>query len=166
MFEIGSFVVYGNTGICKIEEITTLDMPGMDNGKMYYVMTAIYGNCSKCFVPVDNTKVILREVINKDRAEEIIDNINNIPNISIDNDKLREEKYKELMKQCDCQSFITIIQTVIARKKERLDQGKKLTATDERYYRMAMQYLCSELAFVLGVSPIEIEERINSKLQL
>lgn len=28
MFEKGDFIVYGNTGVCEVKDITTLDMKG------------------------------------------------------------------------------------------------------------------------------------------
>ena len=38
MFEIGEFIVYGHKGICKVEDITYLDMSGADKDRLYYVL--------------------------------------------------------------------------------------------------------------------------------
>lgn len=165
MFEIGTYVVYGNTGICKIEDVTTLDIPGANAERQYYVMSPIREQGSRDYLPVDNTKVVLREVISKDEALQLIDNITEIGLLEVDNDKLREEKYKELARRSDCASWITIIKTIYLRKQERIAQGKKITATDDRYYKMAVEHLYSELGFALDKEPSEIEEFIIERIE-
>lgn len=164
MFEIGEYVVYGNTGICKIEDITTLDMPGANSDRLYYVMSSVRNNGNRVFLPVDNTKVVLRAVMNEEAVNELLGRIDEIPEIQADNDKVREERYKEFSKGCDCENWVAIIKTVASRKKERMAQGKKITATDERYSRMAGEHLYSELSFVLGKEISDIETLINDKI--
>lgn len=166
MFEIGTYVVYGNTGICRIEDITTLDMPWANSERQYYIMSPIRAQGSRDYLPVDNNKVVLRKVISKEEALELIDRIPEIELLEVDNDKLREEKYRELAKQSDCASWITIIKTIYLRKQERIAQGKKITATDDRYYKMAVEHLYSELGFALDKEPSEIEEFITNRIEL
>ncbi len=165
MFKIGTYVVYGNTGICKIEDVTTLDIPGANAERQYYVMSPLREQGSRDYLPVDNTKVVLREVIGKDEALKLIDKIPEIELLEVENDKLREEKYKELARKSDCASWITIIKTIYLRKQERIAQGKKVTATDDRYYRMAVEHLYSELGFALNKEPSEIENFIIDRIE-
>ena len=164
MFEVGTYVVYGNTGICKIEDITSLDMPGANNDRLYYVLSSVKGKSNRDFIPVDNTKVVLRTVIDEASAKELLERFHDIPEIEADNDKLREELFKEFTKRCDCECWIAMIKTIYTRKKERIAQGKKVTATDERYYRLATEHLYNELAFALEIETGEVEEMINTRL--
>ena len=164
MFEIGTYVVYGNTGICKIEDITTLDMPGTNNDRMYYVLSSLRGKGNRDFIPVDNTKVVLRNVIDEESAKELLERFDDVSEIQADNDKLREEQFREFAKRCDCECWIAMLKTISTRKKERIAQGKKVTATDERYYRLATEHLFNELAFALEVELSEVEEMINTRL--
>jgi CarD family transcriptional regulator len=166
MFEIGTYVIYGNTGICKIEDITTLDMPGANNDRLYYVLSSLQGKSNRDFIPVDNTKVVIRSVIDEKTANELLERFDEIPEIVAENDKLREEKFKEFTKRSDCECWIAIIKTISARKKERIAQGKKITATDERYYRLATEQLYNELAFSLEMEIGEVEEMINTKIKI
>ena len=46
------------------------------------------------------------------------------------------------------------------RKKQRSEQGKKSTATDERYFKLAEDHLYSELAFALGKDKNEMRQLI------
>ena len=48
---------------------------------------------------------------------------------------LMNECYKEAMKSCDCKEWVRIINTVLKRKEERLAQGRKMSACDERYLK-------------------------------
>lgn len=165
MFEVGTYVVYGNTGICKIEDVTTLDIPGANKERQYYVMSPLRDQGSRDYLPVDNTKVVLREVIGREDALKLIDSIPDIEELEVDNDKIREEKYKELARRSDCASWISIIKTIYLRKQERIAQGKKVTATDERYYRMAVEHLYSELAFALEKETNEVEQFIIDRIE-
>ncbi len=164
MFEKGSYVVYGNSGICMIDDITFLDMPGSNAQKKYYVLSPVNASGSRSFLPVDNTKVVIREVINEEEALKLIDEIPEIEEILDCNDKQREEKYKELARTCDCRGWICIIKTIFNRKQERIAQGKKITATDDRYFKLAEENLYSELGFALSKEKDEMEEFIANRL--
>ena len=50
------------------------------------------------------------------------------------------------------------------RKQERLAQGKKTTAMDERYLRLAEENLYSELSLALGVPKEEMEAYITKRM--
>ena len=166
MFEIGTYVIYGNTGICKVEDITTLDMPGANNDRLYYVLSSEKGKGNRDFLPVDNTKVVLRTVIDEASAKELLERIDEIPEVQADNDKLREEQFRELAKRCDCEGWISMIKTIVTRKKERIAQGKKVTATDEKYFRLAAENLYNELAFSLGTEIDKVEKIMDNKINI
>ena len=75
-------------------------------------------------------------------------------------DKLREQKYKEIIKSSDPFLLVGMIKSIYIRKLFRSESGKKNTAIDERYYKLAETMLCSEIAFVLGKNKEEIKEHI------
>ena len=164
MFEIGSYVVYGNTGICKVENVVMKTAPTGDGEKQYYELLPVFSKGSKAYLPVDNTKVVIRDVISKEDALTLIDEIPQIDSLWISSDKEREEKYKALLKECSCRSWVCILKTVYNRKQERLAIGKKVTATDERYSRMAEENLYNEIGFVLGVERDRVESFITERI--
>ena len=100
----------------------------------------------------------------KEEAEELIDSIPEIDELWVSNDKLREEKYKETMKSCECRDWIKIIKTLYLRKQERIAQGKKTTAMDDRYLRLAEENLYSELSLALGIPKDGMEEYITKRM--
>ena len=162
MFEVNEFVIHTTGGICKVTDIAPLDMPGADKNRKYYFLIPIKERGSKVFVPVDNPAAI-RTVMTDEEAWELIDEIPGIEEMQVENDKMREAKYKEAIKSCDCRELIKIIKNLYSRKLERLKEGKKTTATDDKYFKIAEDNLFSELAFATGRSKEDILEAITSR---
>lgn len=162
MFEVNEFVIHTTGGICKVTDIAPLDMPGADKNRKYYFLIPIKERGSKVFVPVDNPAAI-RKVMTDEEAWELIDEIPGIEEMQVENDKMREAKYKEAIKSCDCRELIKIIKNLYSRKLERLKEGKKTTATDDKYFKIAEDNLFSELAFATGRSKEDILEAISSR---
>ena len=81
----------------------------------------------------------------------------------VDNDKQRESMYKEAIKSCDCRELVKIIKNLQSRKLKRLSEGKKTTATDEKYIKIAEENLYSELAFAVGREIKEMQQLVSDK---
>ncbi len=160
MFEIGDFIVYGNMGVCTVDEIGPLDSPLIPKDKLYYTLVPHYTNGSRIFTPIDNKKVIMRPIISKDEALELLDDIAKIDSLDITNEKGREAKYKEVFATCDCRELIKIIKTIYERKEKRQEEGKKLTVADEKYIRLAEDSLYGELAIPLDMDVEEVREQV------
>lgn len=164
MFEKGDYVIYGSTGICCVMGVTSMDMDGIPKDRLYYILQPEGKPGSKIFTPVDNQKPVIRKVLSKEEAEELIEEIPEIETLDIGNDKLREEKYKEFVQSCDCRKLIRIIKTIYLRDKKRIENGKKATAVDERYLRLAEDNLYAELSMLLGIPKNHMESYITSKI--
>lgn len=165
MFQIGEYIVYGSTGVCVVEKIGSIDVPGMSKDRVYYTLRPCYEKKSTIFTPVDNTKVIMRYVIGKEEALELIDNIHQMGCLVISDEKHREIEYKECFLKCDCKELIKMMNTIYIRRQERLAQGKKVTAKDDRYYHMAEDNLFGELAIALGIEKNEVKDFIKNRVE-
>ncbi|MDE6209294.1 MAG: CarD family transcriptional regulator [Lachnospiraceae bacterium] len=166
MFEKGEYVVYGQNGICKVGEITSLDMTGIDKEKQYYILYPLETKSSTIYCPIDNNKLVLRNVLSKDEAWALIDEIPDIDILWIANEKLRENEFKQAFRSGNPKELIKIIKTLYMRKEERIAAGKKMTATDEKYFHMAEDRLYSELALAIGKEKNEMQEVISSRINL
>ena len=51
MFEIGEYIVYGNTGVCKVAEKTKMVAPGAKTDKLYYTLEPVYDKGCRLFTP-------------------------------------------------------------------------------------------------------------------
>ena len=165
MFEKGEYIIYGTSGVCKIEDITTMNMANVPKDKLFYVLSPSSQKGGRIFTPVDNSKAVMRRVLSKEEAAQLIDEIPVIEELWITNEKMREEKYKECMRSGDCREWIKIIKTLYLRKQERTAQGKKITATDERYLKMAEDYLYSELEIPLEIPKAQMEAYITRQIE-
>lgn len=163
MFNVGDYVVYGNTGVCKIEDIGPLPIGSED--KDYYTLVPVYGRNSKLYTAVDSDKVVIRRTMTKEESGNLIDEMEEIETLSICDEKRREEIYKETMKTCDCREWVRMIKTLYLRKMERLSRGKKVTSSDERYLSMAEDNLYGELAFSLDIPREKVGEFITERIK-
>ncbi len=163
MFEEGEYIVYGNTGVCKVLEVGPLDVTGSDNAKLYYTLSPVYSKSSKVYTPTDNAKVVMRPVISKEEAIELIEDIKNIDKLEVKEEKRIEDVYKAATSKCDCRQLIMIIKTLYTRRQIRIADGKKITTVDERYLRLAEDNLFGELSISLDMDKDKVEEYISSR---
>lgn len=161
MFEVGDYIVCGNNGICLVQDISTIDIADVDKDRLYYILQPVYTKSSVVYIPVDNDKIVMRKVLTKDQVNELIQHIPEIETIVEMNDKLREERFKECMKNHDCTDWIKVIKTLYLRRMERMKKGQKVTATDARYLKSAEENLYCEFAMALGIEKQEVEAYIG-----
>ena len=91
MFKEGDFIIYGSNGVCQVEHIGSMDLQGVPGDKMYYTLVPVYEEKSRLFTPVDNHKVVMRPVISKQEACELIDHMQEMQVFEIQNEKNRKE---------------------------------------------------------------------------
>lgn len=164
MFKKGDFVVYGHSGVCEVDSIGNMNSPGIPKDKLYYTLLPCYTKGSKIFTPIDNDKVIIRRVLTKEEATTLVDEIKYIDILDITNEKKREFEYKEAFRKCDCRELVKIIKTIYLREESRLAEGKKMTASDEKYFSMAEDSLYGELAISFDLDRDNVKKFVTDKV--
>ena len=147
-----------------MEDITTLNISGVDKQREYYILNPLYMTASTVYIPVDTQKGSLRNVLSKEMAQELIRSIPGIPLITITNDKMLEQEYKNCLKTNRCEEWIKIIKTIYLRRQKRLESGRKCTAVDTKYFRIAQECLYGELAVSLGMPRESVETYITGEI--
>lgn len=165
MFLKGEKVVCGSKGVCSVEDITTLNISGIDKERKYYILKPLYMAASTVYVPVDATEKSLRRVLTAQEAETLIDNIVELTPITVLNEKLIEQEYKNCLKTDLSIEWARIIITIHQRMQKRLEAGRKVTAIDTRYLKIAQDCLYGELAVALTLPREEIETDVESRIQ-
>jgi CarD family transcriptional regulator len=160
MYQIGDYIVKPMNGVCKVADIVHLDMSVADKDKQYYLLIPLEDAAGKIYLPTDTSNTAVRKVMSEVEARQFIREIPEIEAIWIDNERQRQEKYKEVVKSCDPKALVGIIKMAYMRRKKRMEQGKKNTVVDERYFKLAENNLYSELGFVLHKERQEICEMI------
>ena len=165
MFSIGDTVVTSN-GVCQIEKIGPLTGMGKSAaGKEYYTLKPYFDNGGKIYIPVANDEESMRFALTKDEVNTLVNEINTLEQIDIFDEKLREAEYKNAINSKDPRRLIRIIKTMYYRRKQRAESGKKSTAIDERYFKIAESRLYDELALALEIEREDVKEYIREKIE-
>ena len=165
MYQVGDYVVKSNSGICRIEDILPLDEWDAEKEKLYYLLVPLADNKMKIYVPAKNENPDLRPALKEEEAWEIIHRVPDIEEANILNERQREKEYKDAVRSCDPEHLVSILKTMYVRKRKRNLQGKKCTAIDERYFKLAENTLYSELAFAIGRDKDEIYDIITETIR-
>ncbi len=161
MFCVNDYVVYGSEGVCRIENIGRMEISGLDKNKDYYTLVPVYKS-GRIYTPTDST-IIMRRVITKERAQELVEHISQI-NSELDvprDPKLAAAFYRELVRTYECEKLISVIRYIFQKQQELIPLKKTLSAVDSKYYRMAQDILYGELGFALGIAPNEVKGYIE-----
>lgn len=164
MFEKGEYIVCNNIGVCLVEDVTKKNMDGIPQDKVYYILQPLDCRDSKIYSAVDNQKMTMRRILSMEEVAKLMGKLSDMDVISVDNEKRREEIYKKTLQQCECISWAKLIKTIYCRKKEKMSQGKKITATDTKYLKKAEDYLYHELAISMKLEPMEVKKQILSEI--
>ena len=78
MFEKGEYVVYGSKGVCKIQDISHVDIPGVDRNRLFYIMHPVQNSEQTVYLPIDSNKVMIRKVMTPEEAKRLIQDIPSI----------------------------------------------------------------------------------------
>lgn len=144
MYKVNDYLVYGKD-VCKVCEIEEKKF----NDEDYYLLRPLKDSSLKIEVPVSNKANKIRSLITKEELEKIIKEIPDIPLIESD-EKFIEAEYKSLLSNPSHKNLIRIIKTTYLRNKKRLDNNKKTTDKDTKYFELAEEYLYNEFSVVLG----------------
>ena len=159
MFSIGEKVMYGGTGVCVVEEITSVKFSASQPGKPYYLLRPMYQT---------GTKVPIRPVMNRSEAEAVIDAMPAVPAEICTEKNLSALRnyYQKQITSFDSMDLIRLAKSIRAKKIEAEKRQKRIGSTDEKYLRRAEELLFGELAVALEISmddvPAFIEQRLGS----
>jgi len=159
MYQIGDVVVCGSNGVCTILEIGPLAMMGKSlRHRKFYTLRPYFDDAGRVYLPVDCDESSIRPALTKPEVEELIDEISSLEQVIITDEKKREAEYKNAVNSSDPRLLIRIIKTMNSRRLARIESGKKSTAIDERYFRIAEQRLYDEMMLALGITKDEAKE--------
>lgn len=165
MYKIDDLIYYGNTGVCKIENITTLDSTGFQKDQLYYVMKPVYENCV-IYAPV-HTNVFMRPIISAEEAERLIDLIPTIQAEPYYNDRRQElkEHYEAAIEAHNCANLIELAMSIYAKKQSLEKQNRKFGQLDEKFMKQAEDLLFGEVSLALEIPKDKVREYIASRVE-
>ena len=165
MFQPGELVVYGMTGVCRVEEITRPNLSGPDRNKTYYLLKPLHQD-GVIYAPVENAKVPMRPVISAEEAEALIDQIPTINAEVYRGPTLQAlaQHYQSAMRAGNCLELLTLTMSIYAKRRQAEAQNRRLGMLDERYMKQAEQLLHGELAAALDIPLEEVQPYIARRV--
>ncbi|HZK34330.1 MAG TPA: CarD family transcriptional regulator [Bacillota bacterium] len=162
IFNVGDLIIYGNTGVCRITEITKRDFSGVDKDQLFYVLKPLYDGYV-IYAPVDNSDVFTRPIISKEKAEQLIGMIPTINAEPFHSRIVREltAHYQASLKTHDCKELIGLTMSIYAKKQDAETKNRKLGAVDVKFMKLAEDLLFGELAAALGIDKESVRDYIT-----
>ena len=165
MFQVGDLIIYGTNGVCQVEKIGSADVPGAAPDKLYYTLSPVRNPGGHIYTPVDNQRIVMRPILTADETEQLMHALPEITPLTISDEKSVEALYKRSLSSCDSIQWAQIIKTIYLRKQSRIRAGKKVTAVDDRYMRIAEDNFYGELAVVLKKDRSEVPSYIHEQVE-
>lgn len=161
MWNIGDHVVHRRDGVCRIAAIDELNMTS-DGPKTYYILTPLYENASRLYVPLDRADQMLRDVLTKEEIHSMILDLRDTgPDRWISDEKARQRSLTETVRTGSEESLLKMISTLFRKKEEQQQNGRKFHASDEHILNEAEKMINREFAFVLGIEPDAVPDYIG-----
>jgi CarD family transcriptional regulator len=157
--------MYGRTGICKVQGITTLDSPNVDHTLSYYVLEPLYQD-GMIYTPINKIQAPIRPVISREEAEKLIDMIPLIRAEAYHNRNLSEltRHYESILNTNNCADLIELTLSIYAKKKYCEEEKRKFGVVDSKYMKRAEDLLFGELAHALDISKEDIPAYIAARV--
>ena len=151
MFNKGDKVIYGQTGVCVVEDIAQREL--IKNVKrLYYKLKPIYQQNNIIYAPAQSDKVFIRSIISKEEAEELISKMPDIYKAALE----CEDTDGEENKPTTCEELAAVAVKIHRKKRAAKNAHRRLGFTDEKNLEHAEEMLFGELAEVLELDINEI----------
>lgn len=155
MLAVGTMVMYGKNGVCRIT-----DMAEKKVGKsvfQYYVLSPEYKRGLTFFVPVTpEGEQMIRPILTADEVRALISAMPEMEAMQIDDERERRAALEALIARGDRGDLVRVIKTIYKLQQERGSIGKRLCTKDEQLYSQAQKMLYDEFAAVLDMDPEEV----------
>ena len=165
MYEIGTKIVYGSSGVCTIKDITDGSNVGGQAGRKYYVIKPVNGECM-IYAPTDSG-IYMRPVLTRAEAEDLISSIKDIEPEAYYAKSVQQlgTHYEEMLKAHDCATLLELLMSINKKKQCVAEKKQKFGQLDERFLKKTKELLYTELAVALDMPVDDVEKYIMKCIQ-
>lgn len=162
MFSSGQFVIYGSTGVCKIEDIRKESFAGQS--RSYYILKPAYTNNSTIYAPVGTSEAKMKKTISRQDIDSLIELMAGCGSSWVEDDNERKEKYTAIVKSGDHEKLVIMLKTLYLKQQEKIRIGRKFHCADEKIMKEGEKILFEEFALALDLAPGDIPDYIKSRI--
>ncbi|MDD3347194.1 CarD family transcriptional regulator [Oscillibacter sp.] len=165
MFQPGDLILYGTTGVCKVQEIVHPNKTGTDRNRPYYLLKPLYQD-GVIYTPAENGKVPMRPIISAKEANALIDLIPTVEPEVCRAPTLQalSQLYQSAVRSHDCRDLMEMVMSIYAKQKQAEAQKRRLGMVDERFMRQAENLLYGEFSSALGIPFDEVQPYIAGRV--
>ena len=158
--KIGTYVMYGKTGVCLIKEQTTM------SGGQYYVLNPISDSRSSVYVPCDNAALVarMRPLLKAEEIENLLSDADDVKLAWVDDRNERAMLCRTVLGGGDRKELVRLLCCLMRKKVERIEIGKRLSTMDENFLQECVRLVQEEFSMVLGITAHEVGPYIQERL--
>lgn len=158
--KIGTYVMYGKTGVCLIKEQTTM------SGGQYYVLNPISDSRSSVYVPCDNAVLVarMRPLLQAEEIENLLSDAEDVKLAWVDDRNERAMLCRTVLGGGDRKELVRLLCCLMRKKVERIEIGKRLSTMDENFLQECVRLVQEEFSMVLGIATKEVGPYIQERL--
>ncbi len=164
-FNIGDYVVYGHSGVCRIDRIESrcFDKKSED----YYVLAVLHNQNSTVFVPVNSEALTInmRPPMTKEEIDTLLACGADEDVVWIDDKKERPKYIKEIISSGDKRRMLAMMKILFERKQDLMSKHKALPSGEERALADLEKLIYEEFSFVLGIGIDDVEQYIVERIR-
>lgn len=165
MFKVGTYVLYGSQGVCRIDDVRNEDFSGQ--AKEYYILVPSDDPKMVIYVPTDAAPLTgqMRPLLSPEELNTMIRQGCADDTLEwIADPRARNEMFKSILSGGDRRLIFRMLRTIHERREAQLAEGRKLYAADELAFERAEKLLHGEIATILQIGLDEVQTYIRSLL--
>ncbi len=169
MYQTEQLILYGKTGVCRVEGTVSQPVPGEKTARLYYVLRPLYQSGS-ILAPVDNVDsgvIFTRPIMSREEAQAFIKELPDLKSEPYYNQNLSQlrEHYREQLGSLAGQDLARLICSIYLKMQETKAEKRKLGAVDQQFMDEAENLLYGELAAALDIDRDQVKGYISKTLR-
>ncbi len=162
MFNIGDLIIYSTHGVCRIDDICKKSYSNVS--REYYILYPVEDPDLKISVPVNSDRVVMLDIMDKEEAEKVLKFFEE-PGIEwIEDAKVRNKKYTNIIKGGDRREIIKLASTLMLKQMETEHKKERMYNQDQKMLEDIQGNLFQELAASLETTVEKIIDKINATI--
>lgn len=169
MYAVGSLILYGRTGVCRVEDVTELPAAG-EKGEVraFYLLRPLYQN-GTIMAPVksvDDGTLPSRPIMSRAEAGAFV---KELPALEAEpcrshSQNLLREHYRRQLEDPTSRGLALLIRSIYRKNQEARAANRRPGAVDQRFLEEAEDLLYGELAAALGMTRDEVQDHMDAAL--
>ncbi len=156
----GTLILYGRTGVCRVEGVTEKTLPGEKEPVPFYLLRPLYqsGTILAPVEKVEDGTIFSRPIISREQARTFIESLPDLPAEPYHNQNLNQlrDYYRQQLQSLTTLDMARLIRSIYAKRQEEERRKRRLSVVDQRFMEEAETLLYGELAAALDISREEV----------